>query len=64
LRRGILQGKEWGAILPWKYTEQPYLAGAEEIYSQMRTAYECGADYVVLFNYAEDMSTPHGTLKE
>ncbi len=59
-----LQNKQWGAILTWKYTEPPYLTNGEEIYSQMRTAYECGAEYVVLFNYAEDMSGPYGTLKD
>jgi hypothetical protein len=58
-----LQGKSWGAIITWKYTEAPYLASGEEIYSQMRTAYECGAEYVVLFNYAEDMGA-YGTLQE
>jgi len=30
----------------------------------MRTAYECGAEYVVLFNYAEDMNGPYGTLQD
>jgi hypothetical protein len=59
-----LQGKSWGTILTWKYTEPPYLAGKDEIYSQMRTAYEYGAEYVVLFNYAEDISGPYGTLQD
>jgi hypothetical protein len=59
-----LQNKSWGAIITWKYPEPPYLAKGEEIYSQMRTAYECGAEYVVLFNYAEDMSGPYGILQE
>lgn len=59
-----LQGKDWGVMLTWKYTESSHhLASGEEIYSQMRTAYECGAKYVILFNYAEDMSGPYGTLQ-
>jgi hypothetical protein len=58
-----LQGKDWGAMITWKYTDEPYLASGNEIYSQMRTAYECGAEYVVLFNYAENMTGPYGILK-
>ncbi|MCW4008317.1 MAG: hypothetical protein NWF09_06515 [Candidatus Bathyarchaeota archaeon] len=58
-----LQGKSWGVILTWKYKEPPYLASGEEIYSQMRTAYECGAEYVVVFNYAENMTGPYGILQ-
>jgi len=38
-----LQNKTWGTILTWKYTVPPYLASGEELYSQMRMAYECGA---------------------
>ena len=58
-----LQGKSWGAILTWKYTEWPYLAMGDEIFDQMRTAYECGAEYVILFNYAEEGRDPYGTLQ-
>jgi len=58
-----LQNKDWGAILTWKYTKPPYLASGEELYDQMCAAYEGGAKYVVLFNYAEDMKGPYGTLR-
>ena len=30
----------------------------------MRTAYEAGAEYVVIFNYAEDMGGTYGTLQD
>jgi len=59
-----LQDKSWGAIVTWKYNSTPYLASGEEIYSQMCMAYECGAEYVVLFNYAEDMDGAYGTLQD
>jgi hypothetical protein len=59
-----LQGKSWGTILTWKYTTPPYLASGEEIYDQMRMAYECGSEYVVLFNHADDMQGPYGTMKD
>jgi len=59
-----MQNKEWGAIITWKYNHPPYLDSGEAIHDQMRTAYEAGAEYVVIFNYAEDMEGPYGTLQE
>lgn len=59
-----LQNKPWGAIITWKYNQSPYLDRGPEIYNQMRTAYEAGAEYVVIFNYAEDMEGPYGTLQD
>lgn len=59
-----LQGKSWGTILTWKVTQAPYLANGDEIFDQMKTSYEAGAQYVILFNYATDMSGPYGTLQE
>jgi hypothetical protein len=58
-----LQNKKWGAIITWKYNNPPYLDSDEAIYDQMRTAYAAGAEYVVIFNYAEDMEGPYGTLQ-
>jgi hypothetical protein len=48
-----VQNKSWGAIITWKYMNQPYLDTGDAIYNQMLTAYEAGAKYVVVFNYAE-----------
>ena len=59
-----LQNKDWGAIITWKYTQQPYLATGDEMYEQMLTSYECGAKYLVVFNYADDMNDPYGTLQD
>jgi hypothetical protein len=59
-----LQNKKWGAIITWKYNHPPYLDSGEAIYNQMRMAYKTGAEYVVIFNYAEDMEGPYGTLQE
>jgi hypothetical protein len=66
LARGAanLQGKEWGTIITWKYTTAPYLASGNEIYQQMRTSYEAGAKYILIFNYAKDMEGPYGTLQD
>jgi hypothetical protein len=46
-----LQNKSWGTMITWKYNQPPYLDTAENIYNQMRTSYEAGANYTVIFNY-------------
>ena len=59
------QGKDWGAIITWKYNRSPYLDSGQEIYNQLKTSYECGAKYLVLFNYyGEERTNPYGTLKD
>ncbi|MGD9130352.1 MAG: hypothetical protein PVH73_02100 [Candidatus Bathyarchaeota archaeon] len=59
-----LQNKTWGAIITWKYNHPPYLDSGDAIFDQMRMAYEAGAEYIVVFNYAEDMEGPYGTLQD
>ncbi len=59
-----VQNKSWGAIITWKYNKSPYLDTGEAIYQQMQKVYEAGAKYAILFNYAENMSGPYGTLQE
>ncbi len=59
------QGKDWGAVITWKYNQPPYLDNGQEIYNQLKTSYECGAKYFVLFNYYEEgKSNPYGTLTD
>jgi len=57
-----LQDKEWGAIITWKYTSLPYFDTAEQVYSQMMTAYQAGAEYVVVFNYPMLSGNDYGAL--
>jgi len=59
-----VQGKDWGAFITWKYQQPPYLDNGTEILSQMRTAYECGAKYIILFDYYDSNSNPYGTMQE
>ncbi len=59
-----LQNKDWGTIITWKYNNPPYMDSGEAIYDQLCMSYEAGAKYAVIFNYAEDMSGPYGTLQE
>jgi hypothetical protein len=57
-----LQGKNWGTILTWKYTHAPYLAEGEEMFEQLKSSYEAGANYAVIFNYSENLAN-HNTLQ-
>jgi hypothetical protein len=59
-----LQDKSWGTIITWTYTQPPYLTSGDDMYNEMRLSYECGAKYVIVFNYAPDMSGPYGTLQD
>ncbi len=59
-----MQNKTWGTIITWKYTDPPYLANGEEIYTQLHTAYHAGAQYAVIFNYPQIPGNPYGTLTE
>lgn len=59
-----LYGKDWGAMIDWKYMQAPYLASGDEIYQQMCQAYENGAKYIAIFNYSPDMKGPYGTLTD
>jgi hypothetical protein len=46
-----VQGKDWGAIITWTYSEEPYIASGPEIYNEMVTAYNAGAKYVIVFDF-------------
>jgi hypothetical protein len=55
-------GRDWGAILTWKYDAPPYIESAEELYDDMVTAYKAGAKYVIVFDYPK--LEPYGILTE
>jgi len=59
-----VQNKDWGIVITWKYEQPPYLDNASVILDQMRTAYQCGAKYFVLFNYYGSDQNPYGTLTD
>ncbi|MCL1978358.1 MAG: hypothetical protein FWG55_09725 [Candidatus Bathyarchaeota archaeon] len=60
-----LHGKEWGAMLTYTYDQPPYLASGPELYQDMVTAYQNGAKYILVFDYAQDNETgmAHGILQ-
>lgn len=49
-----LQRKDWGAIITWTYDQDPYLENGPEMYKDMLSAYNAGAKYVVVFDYAKN----------
>jgi len=59
-----MQNKSWGTIITWTYNHPPYLASGDDVFDQMRLSYECGAEYVVVFNYAKDLDGPYGILQD
>lgn len=66
LARGAakLQNKTWGAMITWSYDKAPYLVGGNEMYNQMKAAYEGGAQYVAIFNYPTTEGNFCGILQE
>ena len=34
------------------------------MYDQLRLSYECGTSFALVFNYAEDVNGPYGTLQD
>lgn len=58
-----VQGKDWGVVITWKYQQAPYLANGSEILIQMRTAYECGAKYLIIFDYYDSDSNAYGSMQ-
>jgi hypothetical protein len=61
LARGAatLYGKDWGVMLTYTYTgdKPPFLASGPQIYNDLVLAYQNGAKYFVVFDYAKDPVT-------
>jgi len=54
------QGKEWGAIITWSYTQWPFIEDGEALYEDLLLAYDNGAKYIVIFDSDEN---GHSTLQ-
>jgi hypothetical protein len=61
-----MHGKNWGVMITYTYDTPPYLASGPEIYDDMITAYQNGAKYILVFDYAKDPVTnsTHGILQQ
>jgi hypothetical protein len=45
--------KDWGAVITWTYTQDPYLESGPELYKDLVLAYKNGAKYIILFDANE-----------
>jgi hypothetical protein len=52
--------KSWGAIVTWTYNGTQYLESGEELYNDLKLAYDSGAKYTIVFSYPK--IGPYGTL--
>ena len=56
-----VQGKEWGTMILWKYTQPPYMESSSELYNDMVLSYNNGAKFITIFdsdaNYTESVLT-------
>ncbi|MCL2289067.1 MAG: hypothetical protein FWC33_07875 [Candidatus Bathyarchaeota archaeon] len=61
-----MHGKEWGVMLTYTYDHAPYLASGPELYQDMVTAYQNGAKYILVFDYAAETGDrpAHGILQQ
>jgi hypothetical protein len=55
-------GKSWSAIVTWTYREPPYLQSGKELYNDLKTAWDNGAKYTLVFSYPS--IGPYGILTE
>jgi hypothetical protein len=57
-----VQNREWGVMIPWTYTQPPYLESGSQLYDDMVLAYDSGAKYILVFDSDENYT--QGTLKQ
>ena len=49
-----VQNKDWGVMITWTYTEQPYIESGEDLLKDMILAYDNGAKYIIVFDANQD----------
>lgn len=61
-----MHNKEWGVMLTYTYDKPPYLASGTQLYEDMVTAYDNGAKYILVFDFAMKNETKmaHGILQQ
>ncbi len=55
-----MHNKTWGVTITWETTSPPHLESPEELYSDLVTAYNAGAKYIIIYN--EPRLETHGLL--
>jgi hypothetical protein len=58
-----MQGKSWGVMIE-PANQSPTLQTGDQIYGELQQAYEDGAEYGVVFNYAPNSNSTAGLLQE
>jgi hypothetical protein len=67
LDRGAAESfnREWGVIITYSSPEPPYLENGTVMLQDMQTAYNAGANYIIVFNYPTYPATnPYGILSQ
>ena len=68
LTRGAAKtiGKDWGTMITWKYTEEPFAEEPLQLLRDMVLAYRNGAKYIIVFNSPGNntATTPYGILNQ
>lgn len=61
-----MHGEDWGVMITYTYDVPPYLESGPEMFNDMVTAYQNGAKYILVFDYANDNVTKiaHGILQQ
>lgn len=59
-----MQGKSWGVMIEPASQSPLTLQTGDQIYDELRQAYEDGAGYAVVFNYAPDSNSTLGLLQD
>jgi hypothetical protein len=57
-----VQDKSWGVMITWAGLLPSQLQTGTQMYSEMKQAYESGAQFAVVFNYAPDIDCKLGLL--
>jgi hypothetical protein len=55
-------GKDWGAMITWTYSDAPYIESGPKLYGDLLLAYNNGAKYAVVFSYPN--ITQYGILTD
>ncbi len=59
-----MQGKSWGVMIEPASQSPLNLQTGDQIYNELKQAYENGAEYGVVFNYAPNSNSPAGLLQD
>ena len=55
-----IQNKDWGVMITWTYTKEPYLENGTDLYNDLVLAYDNGAKYILVFDSNKNYT--HTTL--